>query len=394
MDDCKAFFPAADEELERYFEAAWRLSQDVANHPELGNQEFETSKRMAGFLSDAGFTVEYPFDRLPTAFRGSIGDSGPLVALLVEEDALPGLGHACGHALHGAMSLLAGVSLKPLAEQLGVRLWVVGTPAEETNGAKVVMAKDGIFDGCDLAMMTHCGTGLTTVGYRCLAMDALEFTFLGKSAHASGCPWEGHSALAGVQLFGTAIDSLRQFVRPEIRMHGIITDGGEAPNIVPEHAACKYYFRAPTRKMLDVLLQRIHDCASGAALASGTTVSWKNVEFSFDDMVPAPSAEAELCQICEGLGITYRPEGQPSGSSDMGNVSHCCPALQPIIALTTESIPTHSRGFAQLIRGPKAPAGLRQGARMLARMALKVWTDEKLRRAMHRDFEAAVKAKA
>ncbi len=392
MKSYEQLLPELQAGLDRYFDKALELNQYLATHPELGNQEFETSRRMAQFLEEAGLEVEYPFAGLPTAFRGSAGTQGPLVAIMAEEDALPGVGHGCGHCLHGTMSLLAGAALKPLAEELGCRVQVVGTPAEETDGAKVTMAAAGLFDGCDLAMMVHCAAGVSRTASRTLAMDALEFTFKGRSSHASGSPWEGRSALAGVQLFGVALDSLRQFVRPEIRIHGVVTRGGLAPNVVPDDAACKYYFRAPTRKMLNELMERVYDCARGAALATGTSVSWANAEFSFDNMMPNLTAEDAAGQVFDELGIAYENNLVPGGSSDMGNVSQRCPALEAKLAISDKPIAGHSLEFAQMIQGPLAPAGLRKGAQFLGRLTLKVWLQEDLRRKMKEEYEANLKA--
>ncbi len=392
MKTYQELLPELQAGLDRYFDKALELNQYLAAHPELGNQEFETSRRMSQFLKDAGLDVEYPFAGLATAFCGSAGTQGPLVAIMAEEDALPGVGHGCGHCLHGTMSLLAGAALKPLAEALGCRLQVVGTPAEETDGAKVAMAAAGLFDDCALAMMVHCSSETSATASRTLAMDALEFTFKGRSAHASGSPWEGRSALAGIQLFGVALDSLRQFIRPEIRIHGVVTRGGLAPNVIPDDSACKYYFRAPTRKILNELMERVYDCARGAALATGTTVSWVNAEYSFDDMVPNLAAEDAAGKVFDELGVPYKNELVPHGSSDMGNLSHRCPALEAKLAISDQYIAGHSLEFAEMIQGPLAPAGLRKGAEFLGRMALKVWLDGDLRQRMKDQFEANLKA--
>jgi amidohydrolase len=176
-------------------------------------------------LKEAGFDVEYPFAGIPTAFRGRKGKGGPKVALLVEYDALPGIGHACGHNLSGAMSTLAGMALASVSDELDGEIHVIGTPAEETNGAKVAMSEKGVFDDLDLALMLHCGGCLSFVRYESLAVDALEFIFNGKASHASASPWMGRNALNGVQLFFHAVDMLRQHLPPEVRMHGIITSG-------------------------------------------------------------------------------------------------------------------------------------------------------------------------
>ena len=372
-----------------HLDGAAALADRIHAHPEVGEQEFETSRLLADRLREGGFQVELPYAGLPTAFRGvARRGSGPVVALLTEYDALPEIGHACGHNLHGVMSVLAGLALNECLPDLEGEVRVVGTPAEETNGAKVQMAAEGIFDDCDLALMIHCNAGESFVDYRSLAMDAVEFTFTGKPAHAAGSPWEGRNALNGVQLLFHAVDMLRQHVRPEVRMHGIVSSGGAAPNIVPEHAQARFYFRAPWRPYLDQLLEKIHDCARGAAMATGTQVSWRNNEASFDDMLPNPAAENLIGDILRDLGVPLIPGPGPMGSTDVGNVSYRCPALQPELAITPEHLALHTREFAAALLQPEAHRMLGVGARALARTSLKVLLEPELRASLRRDFEA------
>ncbi len=361
---------------------ASELSDDLAAHPELGGEEFRSSRLMADFLKKFGFSVELPFQDIPTAYRGIVGSDGPVVALLAEYDALPGLGHACGHCLSGAMSLLAGSALAPLADEIGGTLWVVGTPSEETNGAKVTMAASGEFDSVTLAAMIHANSDSSLVRYRSLAMDALEFTFRGKAAHASGSPWEGRNALNGVQLLFHALDMMRQHVRPEVRIHGIVTEGGEAPNIVPMEAKALFYFRSPTRKYLQTIMDRILDCARGAAMATQTEVSWENVEYSFDEMAPNDPAEAMMENVFREMGVSFQNPTAPAGSSDVGNISQRCPALQPELSIMDTYAPHHTQEFARAVVTKRAHEAMETGARILARAALKTWMDPDLRKAM------------
>lgn len=361
---------------------ASELSDDLAAHPELGGEEFRSSRLMADFLKKFGFSVELPFQDIPTAYRGIVGSDGPVVALLAEYDALPGLGHACGHCLSGAMSLLAGSALAPLADEIGGTLWVVGTPSEETNGAKVTMAASGEFDSVALAAMIHANSDSSLVRYRSLAMDAVEFTFRGKAAHASGSPWEGRNALNGVQLLFHALDMMRQHVRPEVRIHGIVTEGGEAPNIVPMEAKALFYFRSPTRKYLQTIMDRILDCARGAAMATQTKVSWENVEYSFDEMAPNDPAEAMMENVFREIGVSFQNPTAPAGSSDVGNISQRCPALQPELSIMDTYAPHHTQEFARAVVTKRAHEAMETGARILARAALKTWMDPDLRKAM------------
>lgn len=361
------------------------LSDDLADHPEIGEREYETSRKMVEVLSDSNFTVEYPFAGLDTAFIGRLGKPGKdgRVALLVEYDALPEIGHACGHNLHGSMSILAGLALGEVMNDIDGEILVVGTPAEETNGAKVEMSEKGIFDGLDLALMIHSHGGRTFVSYKSLAMDAIEFIFHGKAAHAAGEPWSGRNALNGVQLLFHAIDMLRQHVKPEVRMHGIVSQGGLAPNIVPETAKARFYFRTPRRNYLNQLLEQIYNCARGAAMATGTEVEWYNFEASFDDMLANIPGEAAMAEVFEELGVPLSPCPGAMGSSDMGNVSHRCPALQPEMDFSGgRHIAAHTREFAAAVKTDKAHEALVTGAKALGRMVLKTFLDPELRRQM------------
>jgi len=388
----KQLVSEADRAIEEHSGEAIELSDHLARNPEVSGQEFESSKKHVELLSRYGFEVKYPFLGIPTAFCArKVNGRGAKVALLVEYDALPEIGHACGHCLHGAMSTLAAIGLASVLDRTKGELLVIGTPAEETNGAKVTMAEKGIFDDVDLAIMIHASGNKSYVSYRSLAMDALEFTYKGKSAHAAASPWEGRNALNGVQLFFHAIDMLRQHVEPDVRMHGIIYKGGDAPNIVPEEAICRFYFRFPTRAYLNRLVERVRKIASGAAVASETEVTMKNFEFSFDNMLANATAEKKMEDIMRELGVEVsEPEGY-EGSSDMGNVSHRCPALQPKLAISDLPLVTHSREFAKAVVTPKAHEALITGSKALVRMALAIFTDENLRKAIREDFKRAKK---
>lgn len=370
------------------------LSDELGLHPELAGEEHESSRKMVEILMSAGFEVEYPFMGLDTAFIGRKGKAGKSgrVAVLVEYDALPQLGHACGHNVHGSMSILAALALQPLAEELDAELWVVGTPAEEVDGAKCHMSDEGLFEGVDMAIMIHSSGGKSFVAFRALAMDGYDFVFKGKTAHAASSPWEGLNALNGVRLFMHSLDMLRQHVRPETRIHGVVLDGGMAPNIVPEYARARFEIRAPWRSYLDGLAERVFDCARGAALATGTEVSWKKFESSFDDILPAVSAESMMAEILEEIGIELSlPEG-PGGSTDMGNVSYRCPALHPVLAIADGDFPLHTRELAEAAMKPRAHEALVQGARAIGRAVLRTWLDPELRQRMKEDHRKAMDA--
>lgn len=379
------------EELDSFVD----LAVDFAKNPELGDQEFATSRTITEALAARGWAVEYPYAGLPTAFNATIkkGD-GPIVAFLTEYDALPEIGHACGHNLNAVMSMLGGIALADaLGADLAGEIRIVGTPAEETNGAKVEMANRGVFDDVDFAMMVHAAAKTTHPVYRSLAMDALEFSFKGKTSHAAATPWEGLNALNGVQLFFHAVDMLRQHVLPTTRIHGIITKGGEAPNIVPDFAQAAFYFRSPGRRYLNELMERVYDCARGAALATGTQVSWRNNETSFSELLPNPEIERRMMEVLDELNIAYDTDEYRGGSTDAGNVSWRCPTMHLGLAYTDREIAHHTTEFAELAGdAARIRDGISNGARANARMGLLVLQDREVRERMRADYERAKEA--
>lgn len=389
--DKSSLYIRLDEEIEKHWPALVALSDELAAHPEVSGEEFESSRKIISILKNAGFEVEHPVLDIPTAFmaRKSGKKAGGRVALMVEYDALPEIGHACGHNLHGAMSVLAGIALLPLMDELGGELLVAGTPAEETSGAKVAMSERGLFDGVDLGMMIHCDCGRTLVQYRSLAMDALEFTFTGQPSHAAHSPWDGRNALNGLQLFFHALDMLRQHVKPDVRIHGIYHEGGIAPNIVPERAVGRFYFRAANRPYLDKVMSKVWNCATGCALATDTDVTWRPFEASFRDMLPNNVAEDLMSSMMkEEFGLSPNETEGFMGSSDMGDVSYRCPALQMKLDISDgREIRPHSREFAEATVTDAAHDALLLGAKLLAHGSLAVFTDETLRERLGREFE-------
>ncbi len=389
--DMEILWERVEEGIKASAHAAIKLSDQLASNPEVSGEEFESARLYVEFLEKIGYEVEFPFMGMPTAFFSKkTTKPGPKVCMLFEYDALPGIGHGCGHNVSGAMSALAAAGLFEVMEGTPGELVLVGTPAEETNGAKVVFSEKGLFDDVDLAMMIHTNDKDNYVGYRSLAMDALEFRFKGKPAHAAGQPWEGRNALNGLQLLFHAIDMLRQHVKPDVRMHGIISEGGLAPNIVPEEATGRFYFRATRRPQLDKLVERVKKAAEGTAMATETKVSWQNFEFSFDDMLENPSAERLVEEILSGFGVKTVPSPGPEGSSDMGNVSYRCPAIQPKIGISEQKMAAHTHEYARATTEEKAHEALILGARTLARVALNVFLDSQIRAEIRKDFEARI----
>ena len=326
------------------------LSETIYAEPELGEEEFKSCFAHIEFLQRHGFQVESQYLGIPTAFKATLDSCkpGPSIAYLAEYDALPDIGHGCGHNLLGTVSSGAGVILGRLLSEIGGRVVVFGTPAEETNGFKVDMADQGAFDEIDVAMIAHPGASHRRSG-ESLAMEALEFMFLGKSAHAAENPEDGINALdAAINMFNN-INALREHVRPDARIHGIIKEGGSAANIVPELAVAHFYIRARSKKYLQELVQKIRNCAEGASLAAGTQVQIQNYEKSYDNMVTNSTLSETYCRNLLKMGVEVIEDSPANelGSIDTGNVSHKCPTIHPYFRMTEEHISKHTREFAE-----------------------------------------------
>lgn len=323
------------------------ISEYIYNNPELGNQEFKAVEILTSFLEEHNFTVEREFLNIRTAFR-AIYDSkkeGPTVGYLCEYDALPEIGHGCGHNMIGTMSAGAGVILSKILDEVGGRIIVYGTPAEETEGAKVIFAENGAFDELDAAMMVHPASETIRSGDT-IAIYPLQFTYKGKTAHAASSPHEGINALNSVIQLFNGIDALRQHVTPDVRMHGIITNGGVAANIVPDEATAQFYFRAAKKETVEDLVEKVKKIAEGAALMTGATLIMERFEPPYDNLVTNENLSEAFNENLRALGITEIKEKESAGSSDIGNVSHITPTIHPYIGISDCHIRAHSTDLA------------------------------------------------
>lgn len=390
--DYKEIYSNIDRFISEHRNEIIELSDYIGMHPELPGKEFETSRMMAEKLKEYGLEVEYPFYNLPTAFIGKkrsaeAGANAPKIAVLVEYDALPEIGHACGHNLHGTMALYAGIALaRELSSGLIGEVWVVGTPAEEEDGAKVPMAAGGLFDECDFAIMFHAMAGTSHAEFRILALDGYEFTFTGQTSHAAASPWCGRSAQSGMRLFLDALDMLRLHMKDFCRLHPFIVSVSGATNIIPDKAVCRVETRALERPTLDALMENVFLCAKGAAMATRTEVSWGKFMGSFDDMLPNSKAETLASEVMAKHGVVCHPANQPGGSSDVGNVSYRCPAIQPLFAITSKKFDLHTREMAAATMAPEGHDALIVGAKAMADICLRVMTDDVLRKSIKDEF--------
>lgn len=365
---------------------AVELNDYLADNPEISGEEYQSSKRIVEVLSEYGYEIEYPFAGYETAFKARLGGKQyrRKIAILMEYDALPEIGHACGHCTSAAISLLTALAVKDFQEELDANIDLIGTPVEETDGAKCTMAKKGVFDQYDMALMVHLyNENLITP--KLLALDSYLYTFHGKSAHASAAPWDGVNALNAVQLMFHGIDMLRQHVKPDVRMHGVIKDGGLAPNIVPEMASAEFYIRSLDRAYLNNLVEKVDNCARGAALATGTSFEKVATAESYDNLKENKTGLEVLAETYRELGLEVGNTEKVFGSSDMGNVSMVCPSFHPLVQIVDESAALHTRDFEKGVKGERAYEGIVTGAKILSLQILKIFTDEDKFRAMKAD---------
>jgi len=332
------------------------ISDYIYNNPELGNEEYKAVEALTTFLKEHDFKVEASIAGMDTAFKATFdsGKPGMTIGYLCEYDALPKIGHGCGHNMIGVMSAGAGVVLSKVLHEIGGKVIVYGTPAEETNGGKVILAEAGIFDELDAAMIVH-PDGETRASGSSSALYPIRFIYKGKTAHAASCPEKGINALNSVIQLFNGIDALRQHVTPDVRMHGIITKGGVAANIVPDEAIADFYFRASTKERVTEVVEKVKKIAEGAALMTGATLEMERYELPYDDLNTNETLSEMFNNNLRELGITDIKEAKATGgSSDIGNVSHVAPTIHPYIGITDCPIVGHSVEMANATTTSKA----------------------------------------
>ncbi|WP_402841913.1 amidohydrolase [Microbacterium sp. GXS0129] len=389
-------------ELSRRFDESapvlQQLAIDLHDDPEIGFAERRSVARIADVLRQHGIIAEIGAFGLPTAFRASVGSSeGPHFALIAEYDALPGVGHACGHNIIAAAAVGAFLAAAPVAERLGARLSLIGTPAEENGGGKELILRAGGFDDVDAAGMVHPGAGSAVspvLAPRTTGVRRVAVTYRGRAAHAAASPWLGRNALDAVVTAYQSVAQLRQHILPIDRVHGIITDGGAVPNVVPEQASALFYVRSAEIETLRALTDRVVDALQGAALATGTIA-----EIDVDPVPPYLPLQhnRELTrrwvQAVRGRGreVPVSPvvQAQSGASTDMGNVSHYVPSLHPSIGLGgPDDVHPHNAAFAAHTIRPASFAALSDAAVALAVTAADFLADPELRAEVNAEFAA------
>lgn len=336
---------------------AREIAHEIHENPELGNEEFHSVELLTGFIEKNGFTVEKGQCDMPTAFIGSYkGEKpGPVIGFLAEYDALRGMGHACGHNMIGTLACVSAIALKEAIDEYGGEVRVIGAPAEETMGGKCAMAEAGYYDDLAVAIMGHPASE-HAASSNMMAIDSQKFEFFGKAAHAAASPEKGINALNAVLLTFRGIDALRQHTVDSARVHGIIRDGGQAANIVPEYASCEFYIRAEESKYCLEFSERVKNCARAAALATGAELKITNFEGFYDNLATNETLSKRNIEHSHEYGITQEiSKRENTGSSDIGNVSYRCPCIHQWFDVVGDpSIPLHT---AELCAGADSDYG-------------------------------------
>jgi amidohydrolase len=367
---------AAIRDIDSGYQRLRELSRRLHDHPETAMEERRASAWLTAYLKKNGFRVKKGICELPTAFRGSYGQGRPAIAFLAEYDALPKIGHACGHNLIATSAVAAGVACRRAVDTLGGSIIVFGTPAEELHGGKAIMASRGAFTDIDIAMLVHPGGSSNRVAMSTLACATLEVEFFGRAAHAAERPERGINALEAMILSFNAINSLRPQIGTGALVNGIITDGGEAANIIPAHTAATFIVRAPTDSALAELQPKVISCFVGAADATGA-----KLEYRWDESYAAMVSNMALARLyrenSHALGHDMRlgDNSVMSFSTDVGNVSLLVPTIQPMVSIAPDTVLIHTPEFASVTATDDALRRMLDAAKAMAMTAIDLLAD-------------------
>ena len=377
--------------IDKNAETLVNVSHEIHDHPEQNYEEVFASELLTRSANDQGVHVELGAFDCATGFSGDVG-SGPTVCIMSEYDALPDIGHGCGHNIIAAAGLGAAIALASIADASGGRVRYMGTPAEEGGGGKILMARNGALVGVDLAMMVHpADADLATID--AIALQQLLVEYTGQESHAAAAPQLGRNALDAAVLGYMAVATLRQHILPTERIHGIFLKSGEKPNIVPREASSEWYVRSDNVTSLAALKPRVLASLESGALACGCSVSHAWIGTAYADMVTNDTMGTMYAHNALTLGRTVtdpRHGGRRVvGSTDMGNVSHLVPSIHPMIASAPVGTSIHTKQFAQFARSPMADQAVLDGAKAMAMTAIDFWTSSERQQAVAAEFRAA-----
>jgi len=364
------------------------ISHSIHSTPEENFEEHHAHSLLTDALEEKGFSVARGAYGLPTAFDARRGSTGPLIAVFCEYDALPGIGHACGHNIIAAAGLGAALGAAEVCTEMDGRIVVLGSPAEEGGGGKVYMAQRGALEGVEAAMMIHPADidlrWMTTI-----AIQQLTVSYQGEAAHAAAHPWQGKNALDAAVLGYMNVAALRQHIRPEERIHGVFTDGGEKPNIVPASAAMHWFIRSSDMPGLEALKPRVLAALEAGAHATGCMFEYEWIEPAYADLVRNRPLEDLYVVNSEGLGrpvFSPRDDEMVVGSTDMGNVSHLVPSIHPMVAVAPRGVGIHTEGFALAAASSAGDDGVLDGAKAMAMTIIDLWGSSEARAEIAESF--------
>ncbi|RIO39453.1 M20 family peptidase [Staphylococcus pasteuri] len=358
------------------------MSHRIHERPELGNEEIFASRTLIDTLKANGFEIETDIAGHATGFIATYESDkeGPVIGFLAEYDALPGLGHACGHNIIGTASTLGGIALKQVIDHIGGSVVVLGCPAEEggENGsAKASYVKAGIIDDIDIALMVHPGNE-TYRTINILAVDVLDVKFYGKSAHASENADEALNALDAMISYFNGVAQLRQHIKKSQRVHGVILDGGKAANIIPDFTHARFYTRATSRKELDVLTEKVKQIARGAAIQTGCDYEFGPIQNGVNELIKSPKLDDLFEKYATEMGEAVIDDDFGYGSTDTGNVSHVVPTIHPHIKIGSRNLVGHTHRFREAAASLQGDQALIKGAKIMALMGLELINDTSL----------------
>lgn len=378
MENKQTILDYIENEKYKYLE----MSHQIHQRPELGNEEIFASRMLTEALTQHGFEIETNIAGHATGFIANYdsGQPGPTIGYLAEYDALPGLGHACGHNIIGTASTFAGIALKQVIDKVGGKVIVLGCPAEEggENGsAKATYVKEGIIDDLDIALMVHPGNE-TYRTINTLAVDVLDVKFFGKSAHASENADDAKNALDAMISYFNGVAQLRQHIKSSQRVHGVILDGGQAANIIPDFTHARFYTRATSRHELDILTERVGQIAKGAALQTGCDYEFGPIQNGVNEFIKSSKLDDLFAQYATEMGEAVIDDDFGYGSTDTGNVSHIVPTIHPHIKIGSRNLVGHTHRFREAAASTHGDQALIRGAKILALMGLELITNQAL----------------
>lgn len=368
----------AKQNVEEILSSLIEVKNQIGENPELGSEEYESSKLLVDLLKKHDFKVEYPFAGMDTAFKAVYqkDSDGPIIAILAEYDALPGVGHGCGHNIIGTAGVGAGIAVSKLMDELKGEIWVIGTPAEEghgpSGGAKVRMVKNSLFDDVDVSFMIHPMTGKTVVSANFLAVKGINLEFHGKTSHAAADPQEGVNALNAAVLTYMAIHANRQQLRRDANavIHGIIKEGGLASNVIPDRAVLQFGVRSSDDTYIPTLVDMVEKSARGSAMATGCTVEIQ-ISQGLKSNIRNEPLEDLFLKLFKELDVEVEDTTKsimqpPGGSTDFADVTHVVPGIHPMIGITNEDTAMHSTDFADVTMTSSGDKGVEIGAKVMA----------------------------